>query len=441
MLRTLFLNTRFFLVCIGLVLAFVLSFLLPSLLIFVKMATLLFGLLVMADILVLYRTPKGLDGRRDAPSRLSNGDNNEIFIQLENYYPFGVSVRVIDELPFQFQRRDVNFEAQIPAQQKVSIAYQLHPVKRGEYHFGGINVQVSSELGLVARRFVFSANQMLPVYPSYVQLRKYELSAINQHLKNLGIKKIRRVGNNQEFEQVKEYVAGDDVRTLNWKATARRNTLMVNHYQDEKSQQVYSLIDKGRVMRMPFEGMSLMDYAINAALVISNVAIRKDDKAGLITFNHRVGTVLKAAKTGGQMQAIVETLYNQKTSYKETDYEAMFVQVRKNITQRSLLLLYTNFESFSSMQRQLPYLRKLAVQHVLVVIFFENTELNKLTHAPANSTEEIYLKATAEKFSLEKHRIVAELRRHGIYAVLTSPDKLTINTINQYLELKARGLI
>lgn len=272
-------------------------------------------------------------------------------------------------------------------------------------------------------------------------MRKYELMAISNRLTEVGIKRIRRIGQNMEFELIKEYVRGDDFRTINWRATARKNSLMVNHYQDERSQQVYSLIDKGRVMEMPFNGLSLLDYAINASLVISNIAIKKSDKAGLITFQHKVSNTVPASKQSRQMSVILDVLYNQKTAYRETDFASLFSHVRRKITQRSLLLLFTNFESVYSLQRQLPYLQKLADQHLLVVIFFENSELTNVLDTPADTLKEIYHKAVAEKFSYDKKLIVKELNRHGIQAVLTAPEHLTVNTINKYLELKSRGMI
>jgi uncharacterized protein (DUF58 family) len=251
----------------------------------------------------------------------------------------------------------------------------------------------------------------------------------------------RRIGHNLEFEQIKEYVAGDEYRTINWRATARKQHLMVNHYQDERSQQVYSLIDKGRVMQMPFEGLSLLDYAINASLVISNIAIKKSDKAGLLTFQDKISTLLPASRTNNQMNRILQVLYNQKTAYRETDYSIVYSYVRKKITQRSLLLLYTNFESIYSMQRQLPFLLKLAKQHLLVVIFFENTEMRSLIDEEASDLREVYHKTIAEKFNYERKLIIKELKKYGIQAILTAPKDLTVNTINKYLELKARGLI
>lgn len=441
LLKSLYLNNRLFLAIVCVVLCFILSFIvggytiIPKILFFVLLA------FALADALLLFRTQRGLYGYRFTPEKLSNGDENEISIYLENFYPFHASAEVIDEIPHQFQRRDLTFRLQLTPRESKTIRYLLRPVKRGEYSFGAVNVFVCTPLSLLKRRFRFSHDALVPVYPSYIQMRKYELLAISNRLTETGIKKIRRIGQNMEFELIKEYVQGDDIRTINWKATARKSNLMVNHYQDERSQQVYSLIDKSRVMQMPFNGLSLMDYAINASLVISNIAIKKSDKAGLITFQDTIGTTLAASRGNRQMAQLQEVLYNQKTGYRESDFSTLYAHIRRKITQRSLLLLFTNFESLYGMQRQLPFLRSLAKQHVLVVIFFENTELTDLIQKPAENLKEIYHKAIAEKFAYDKKLIAKELQKTGIQTILTTPERLTVNTINKYLELKARGLI
>lgn len=440
-IRKLYLNNRLFLAIGIVVIIFIISFVLGVGTFIAKILFFLLTATIVTDMILLFRTRKGLHGYRFTPDKLSNGDENEIRIHVENFYPFKATLNIIDEIPHQFQRRDLNFELSLAPGEKKIIQYSLRPVKRGEYSFGSVNVYVSSPIGFLSRRFQFSADALVPVYPSYIQMRKYELLAISNRLTETGIKKIRRIGQNMEFELIKEYVSGDDFRTINWRATARKNHLMVNHYQDERSQQIYSLIDKGRVMQMPFNGLSLLDYAINASLVISNIAIKKSDKAGLITFQDKIGSMLAAGKQNNQMSRIMEVLYNQRTGYRETDYSAVYSFVRRKITQRSLLLLFTNFESIHGVQRQLPYLKSLASQHLLVVIFFENTEMKSLLQEPARNLKEIYYKAIAEKFSYDKKLIVKEFNRHGIQALLTPPEQLTVNTINKYLELKSRGMI
>jgi len=281
----------------------------------------------------------------------------------------------------------------------------------------------------------------VPTYPSFMQLRKYNLVAISNNLHQYGIKKIRRIGHTMEFEQIKDYVLGDDLRTINWKATAKKSQLMVNQFQDEKSQPVYSVIDKGRVMKMPFDGLMLLDYAINAALVISNVALKKHDKAGIIAFSKKLENIVVAEKRTSQMNLILEALYNVETDFHESDFGRLYADIKRNITQRGLMLLYTNFETLDGLHRQIPYLKGIAKNHLLVVIFFKNTELERIINNPAETVQQAYDKVIAEKFAFEKRLIVNELQKYGIQSILTTPENLTIDTINKYLEIKARGLL
>lgn len=398
-------------------------------------------MLFIIEYLFLFLPKKGVYAVRSHAERFSNGDENPVQINIENFYPLPVGVEIIDEIPHQFQLRNVLFRATLAAGTSKIIQYTLRPVKRGEYQFGTINLYTGGPIGFMQRRFSFQSMSAVPVYPSYLQMRKYQLMAIHNRLSEIGIKKVRRIGHSLEFEQIKEYVRGDDYRTVNWKATARKGQLMVNHYTDEKSQQIYCVIDKSRAMKMPFEGLSLLDYAINASLVLSNVALLKQDKAGLITFSERLGSVLMADKKAAQMQAILEVLYNQKTRYLESDFERLYAHIRTRINQRSLIVLFTNFESMSGLQRQLPYLRKIAQHHLLLVVFFENTELKQLTEKQVDDVESVYVKTIGEKFAFEKKLIVKELRKYGIISILTAPENVTVNTINKYLELKARQAI
>ncbi|KAB7731985.1 DUF58 domain-containing protein [Rudanella paleaurantiibacter] len=447
-IRALYVSIRFWLTWLGFAVAFVLAYAFPVLLPLVQVALVVFGLLVIVEALLLFRpTPaKALFARREAPDRFSNGDENPVTIFLESRYPFRTPVEVIDEIPVQFQRRDVLFRATLSPRESQLIRYQLRPTRRGEYRFGALNVFVMTPLQLLKRRFRFDADRMVPVYPSFLQMRQYELLAATNRLNEVGIKRIRRIGHSMEFEQVRPYTPGDDIRTVNHRATARRTNpagieLMVNAYQDERSQPVYCLIDKGRVMRAPFEGLTLLDYAINAALVLSNIALLKQDRAGILTFANEVNQVLPAERKPGQLQKILELLYRQRTGFLETDYESLTLKVRHTIRQRSLLLLFTNFDTANALNRQLPYLRRMAKDHLLLVVFFENTELRSLLDKPALTTEEVYMKTIGEKFSFEKRQIVRQLQQYGIQTILTAPQNLTANTVNKYLELKARGMI
>jgi len=389
----------------------------------------------------MYATKNGIRAQRNLPQKLSNSDQNKLAVQLTSMFPFKAFVSIIDELPVQFQKRDFEHKTELIKGEPHLFEYLLRPVERGEYVFGNLIVFASSPLRIIKRKFVFQKDQMVPVYPSIIQMQQYDFLATSNRLTEFGLKKIRRIGHTQEFEQIKEYIKGDDVRTINWKATAKKNQLMVNQYQDERSQPIYSIIDTGRVMKMPFNGLSLLDYAINSSLAFSNVALKRNDKTGLLTFSKKIETFVPAVQKLTHLNTIMESLYNISTDFSDSDFGMLYAHVKRKVNQRSLLLLYTNFEHISGLKRQLPYLLAMAKKHVLVVIFFENTELESLIAEDAEDIQAIYHKTIAEKFSLEKRLMQKELQKYGVQTILTKPEELTVNTINKYLEIKARGII
>ncbi len=397
--------------------------------------------LFLVDIYLLYTKSRGVEASRTLPQKLSNSDFNPINFTFQSFYPFKTYISVIDELPTQFQKRDFEYTTSLTNKEKQAYEYSVRPVERGEYVFGNLNIYASSPLRIIKRRFVFQKDQMVPVYPSIIQMQQYDFLAISNNLSEFGLKKIRRIGHTQEFEQIKEYIQGDDFRTVNWKATAKNDRLMVNQYQDEKSQPIYSIIDTGRVMKMPFNELKLLDYAINATLAFSNVALKRNDKTGMVAFSKKIETYVPAIQKMSHLNTVLEKLYNIKTEYTDSDFGMLYAHVKRKINHRSLLILYTNFEHISAMRRQLPFLLAIAKKHVLMVVFFENTELEEMIAADAEDLQSIYHKTIAEKFSLEKRLMQKELQQYGIQTILTKPENLTVNTINKYLEIKARGLL
>lgn len=440
-LKEFYLTSRFLLLTAIIVLLFFFGYFFDPLFFVAKLLLISFITVIFVETLILFTREKNIFAERILSDRLSNGDDNEVKIILTNNYTFDINIKIIDELPFIFQIRDFEISSKVKQGNTKIFSYIIHPVKRGEYQFGYLNVFISTILNIVSRRLRFDQNKNVKVYPSYVQMRKYQIMAISDRLMEVGIKKVRKIGHSMEFEQIKDYVRGDDYRTINWKATARKRQLMVNHYIDERAQQIYSVIDMGRTMKMPFDKMSLLDYAINTSLVISNIALLKHDKAGIITFNSKVNSVLPAERNSVQMKKILDMLYMQETDFMESDYERLAGVVRTKIKQRSLLLLFTNFETANSLKRQLPYFKRLSRSHLLIVIFFFNVGLDELLYNKAKSLDEVYHKTIAEKFAYEKRVIQKELASFGIQSILTTPEKLSINTINKYLELKARAMI
>ncbi|MBT5403272.1 MAG: DUF58 domain-containing protein [Crocinitomicaceae bacterium] len=401
----------------------------------------LFLALTMVDVFILFLVNGEIKAERKFNKQLSLGDDNHIEIILSSSYTIQVNTVVIDELPDVLQIRNNQEHLNFLPGQKQTISYSIRPVRRGVYKWTKVNVFVSSILQFAERRFAIGEEIEAHCYPSIIQMKGQELKVFSKTAVFQGIKKIRRLGNNNEFEQIKNYVQGDDYRTVNWKATSRRGELMVNQYQDERSQQVYCVIDKSRSMRLPFDGMTLLDYSINAALSMSNIILRKGDKAGLITFSDKLGARVAAERNSGQLAKIMEVLYRQKTEFLDPNFERLYYGTRNYIKGRSLLLLFTNFESANAMSRTISIFRRLNQQHLLVVVFFENSGLNEQSKMDVSNINDIYKKTISAKFALEKEGIVRELSKYGIQSILTRPENLSVVVINKYLEMKSRGML
>ena len=435
--KPIFFQTRLYIALFSIAGLFAFGYFIPELFVLAKVSLLLVIGLFIGDLFFLFAGRNRIECTRELPNRMSMGDANNVMLKVFNTYPFLVSVEVIDELPFQFQKRDFQINIYLKSDEGRTITYALSPKERGEFEFGQTNIYVSTIIGLVKRRFKSNKKEVVPVYPSFIQMRKYELLAMSNRMDDAGVKKVKKAGKHTEFDQVREYVRGDDYKLMNWKATAKRAHLMVNQYQEERSKDVYSIIDMGRVMKMPFEGMTLLDYAINSTLAISNISALKHDKAGLITFGTQINTFINAERRNNQMMRILEALYNQKTDFMESNYDLLYQTVKKRIRQRSLLILYTNFESLVSLKRHIAPLQTLATNHLVLVVVFQNTEIDQLLYQPRESLEDVYTSVIAEKFIYEKKLIVKELNKCGINAILTTPQNLTVNLINKYLEFKA----
>ncbi|HLS11005.1 MAG TPA: DUF58 domain-containing protein, partial [Flavobacteriaceae bacterium] len=425
-MKNLYLNTRLFLLLFAVMVCYVLAFFFPRFIWVAHGVLILVILASIMDYVLLFYKKEAIQAHRVLPEKLSNGDENTVEVSIKNNYPFKINAKTIDELPFQFQKRDFLIERNIDSKKDIAFEYILEPKERGEYLFGGLNVFVNSPIGLVSRRFSFQKDAMLPSYPSFIHLGKYELIALQNEFLLGGLKKIRRLGQTMEFEQIKEYVQGDDVRTINWKATSKHNQLMVNQYQDERAQRVYILVDKGRTMQMPFIGLSLLDYSINATMALSHIILKKNDRVGMMSFSKTTENKVLADNKAMQLKKISEALYNVQTNFEESDFGRLYQDIRFHVRQRSLLILFSNFETLDAVNRQMNYLRGLAKNHLLVVVFFKNAELQNLIGADTTKMQEVYDQIIAEKLEYEKKLIIQELRKYGIHSIYTLPENLNI---------------
>ncbi|MBL4594909.1 MAG: DUF58 domain-containing protein [Flavobacteriales bacterium] len=441
LIKSLYLTDRMFYVLGGTVFCFFASFFYEPLFYLALIVLSLTILLFIADFILLYTKKNIINIERSVSAVLSLSDENSIILRIKNNSSLNIKVKIIDELPYQLSERDFNIKISLDKLAKDTIQYKLTPLIRGEYSFGNIHTMISSVIFFIRKKETALAEFKTAVYPSIIQMKQQELIALNHSSFTQGDNKMKKVGKSYEFDQIKSYVPGDDPRNINWKATSRFNVIMTNHFEDERSQQVYSIIDKSRTMKMPFDGLTLVDYAINSSLALSNIILKKQDNAGLVTFSKSIDIFLKADKSTRQLKKLMFSLYKENYNYSEANYELLYAKIRRSIPNRSLLFLYTNFDSIYALERVVPILRMLNKYHLLIVMFFENTELEDYSQNEAKTVLDIYQQTIAKKFILEKDQIVKELKKHGIQSIKCKPNDLSLNTINKYLELKSIGAI
>lgn len=437
----LFLTKRLFYLLLGVAALFAFAYVFEALYNLAWYAFYAIIFFVLLDIVLLFATKRKVVATRVLPDKLSNGDDNHIYLHLENEFKWKLYTRIIDELPIQFQSRDFAHEMGLNPGTANRFHYIVRPFVRGVYEFGMVHVFASTMLGSVQRRFSSGNKQTAKCYPAFLALRNMDIRAIANEQVIMGSRKLRRIGSTMEFEQIKEYVIGDDIRTINWKSSAKRGQLMVNQYQDEKSQDIYVAIDTGRTMEMPFNGLSLLDYSVNASLMMLSLTLAKYDRAGMFTFGKKIDNLILAEKRPMQLQKIMESLYNIETKFEESSFSTLYAQLKRRISHRSLVVLFTNFDTMDGLKRNLPFLVGINKQHLLLVVFFKNEEIAEISNQKPNSQDTFTEKILAGKMEYDKRLMARELAQHGILSLLTSPEQLSINVMNKYLEVKASGMI
>ncbi len=434
--------TRNLFVCLGVCVVFF-SFGLISEVFFVfgKVFFFFTWMVVVVETVLLFENKKTLSIDRKLPKKLSNGDGNLVVLEVQNFSNRPFIGKILEELPEQLQIRKWQKGFSIGALEQKEIEYQVFPKTRGEYEWGSSHVMVKlKKWSLVSRRESFYFSDSVVCYPSFEQFKKIPISAIVNNVQN-SEKVVQRIGQSLEFEQIKEYSRGDDYRHLNWKASAKRGLMMVNQYQDERSQDIYCAIDMGRTMKMPFGGQTLLDHAITGTLALSKTIIAMSDKAGVLGFSNEKCDFIPAKKDLKQFGKINDLLYNLETKFKESDFERLYKFARVNIRQRSLLVVFTNFDSVNAMYRNLPYLKALSRYHLVLVVFFENSEIAKIVETQAKDLKEIYDFSIGQSLLLQNKLIARELNKHGIKSLHTKPENLSVGLINTYIDIKKQRLI
>jgi uncharacterized protein (DUF58 family) len=408
-----------------------------------KIGVFLLVLLVLIETILLFRVKNPLSVSRKLPVRLSNGDTNLVELNLVNYLSKPLLLTIFEDLPVQLQIRTWQKNGRISAKSSQKFSYEISPKKRGLYQWQNTYVIIQFlPYSLVSRKLDFEADESIECYPSFEQFKKIPIKAtVSNFQDNAAENKVRKIGQSLDFEQIKEYTTEDDYRHINWKASAKKGQLMLNQYQEERSQDIYCILDMGRAMKSSFENQSLLDYAINAVLGLSKTVISLQDKAGVLGFTHDKCLFLPARKDLKQFGKINEMLFNLKTDFLESSFELLYKFARINIKQRSLLIIFSNFDSVNSLNRQMIYLKALAKYHVVLVVFYENTVIAKSVDQKATDLKGIYTNTMGLSLLMQNRLIIKELNSAGIQSLMIQPKNLNLEVIRKFVEIKKKRLI
>jgi uncharacterized protein (DUF58 family) len=372
----------------------------------------------------------------------SLNEPHTVKLVLENASRRAHVLRLRDDVPPEFTTEPEVFEITVPGRRQAVLAYRVIPKRRGTYRFERIDALVASRLGLWRRRVLCRVISEVRVYPDIRQIARFTLLARRDRLSTLGLKPSRRLGTDNEFERLRDYIEGDDPRHLDWRATARRRKLTCRAFQHNQSQRIIFLIDCGRLMAGDTgDGLSPLDHAFNAMLLLGHVALIRGDQVGLLAFSNKTRAYVAPGGGRGRIRRLVHSVHNLFPQLVESRYDRAFLELEKRCRKRSLVVLLTNVFDELNAQLLSEYLENLTGRHLPLAVFLRDGDLFALADlAPADGIG-LYQGAAAAALLSWRESVLARLRLRGILTLDVFPQQLTASLVNRYLEIKARHLL
>ncbi|HUG92750.1 MAG TPA: DUF58 domain-containing protein [Planctomycetaceae bacterium] len=391
--------------------------------------------------LVISPRPARIEVRRDAGEVLSVGARNAVRVWLRNRNRTPLVVQIHDEPPQPCTAFDLPLMLELPPGRTVYGTYHVEPHHRGRGSFDRVFLRCASRLKLWTLYDERALEQPVRVYPNIQALHAVELLARRNRLAEAGVRMSRLRGRGNEFDRLREYRREDEYRSIDWKATARHQNLISREYVVERNQNILFLLDSGRSMCNAHEGITHFDRALNAALLLSHVALRQGDTVGMLVCSNRVDRWVPPVRGGVAVQKIVRQVYDLEPSYAASDYALMVEQLRLRNRKRSLIVLVTHALDEVHLRAIARHVRELRRPHLVLAAFLRNVPLDeRLDALPATDVEAFQIAAAAEMVH-EQARQVAQLETSGLLVVEVLPEQLSSQLISQYLEIKARNLL
>lgn len=399
-------------------------------------------LLALVDYFISRTLPEDLTIKREFAKRFAIGDENEVRLHIENRTPRAFILRIKDEFPPQMklnETREASFT--IEGQTSANFTYHLTPTRRGHYEFGKTAVRHLSRIGLVWCQADLNEEQTVKVYPNMRRARELELKALGARSYLAIQRRAVRRGEGREFESMRDYVRGDELRHISWTATARRAKLTSRQYQIERDQTIIIALDAGRLMTSRIAGETKFDTAIHASLALMSAAMRGGDNCGMVVFGRQIKKYLPPKKGVEQIDAVLEALHDLEPELIEPSYSRAFQFVSANSKKRALVVILTDLVDKDSSERLLAALRLLRPRHLPLVVTIGDHDLNLTVSETPKELKDVFTQSAAEEIIHQREAALRMVESLGGLALDVTTNSLVPQLLETYLKVKERGLL
>jgi uncharacterized protein (DUF58 family) len=371
--------------------------------------------------------------------KLSLGTKNQVAFEVTSSWKYQSIIQLKDEIPPEFEAETTHMKLVLRNSQEERAIYDVLPSRRGQHTFGNLNIRAYGVLGLVGRQYVINLKQTVKVYPNIKDVSSYRLLARKGRLMEVGLKPSRIFGLGTDFEYLREYVPDDEFRKISWKASARRSKLITSQYQTERSQNIFIVIEAGRMMTSKIDKITKFDYAINAALLLSYVAMDKGDNVGLMVFSNEIKVFLPPKRGKKQLNLIIESLYNLEPEMVEPDYGQAIKYLTMKNKKRSLVVFFTDLIDSDVSKAIVVYSRSLYPAHLPMCVAISEPAIFEEADQYPETIKDIYQKAVAEDIIYQREQVKTILNRGGVLTLDVPPNQLTPTLITKYLSVKSKN--
>ncbi|HEV3351946.1 MAG TPA: DUF58 domain-containing protein [Acidimicrobiales bacterium] len=384
-------------------------------------------------------SPGRIDVERELPGVLPLDGEGEVAWHVRNPTGRRLTVWLADELAPSLHATSRRARLRLPANGRVTARTALHPSRRGRFTPTDVVLRVEGPFGLAARQRRRQLPGILRVYPPFKSRQEAELRIDRARILEVGLRSARGQGGGTEFDSLREYGVDDETRRIDWAATARTTKVIVRTYRAERNQTVLLLLDTGRTMAGQVDDVPRLDHAMDAVMMLTAVATRLGDRAGLVAFDQDVRAIVGPGHSRGQLGRVTEAMYTLEPRLVESDYRRAFAQTLARFRRRALLVLLTELAEAPVAESLLPALPLVARDHLVLVAAIRDPRVDEWAAAVPANAGEAYRKAAAVEALDARRRTVARLRGLGATVVDAPPGHLAPQLADAYLHLKATG--